>query len=382
MSHPIAGPDVAAVVPPLLACLSMAFVSPQPSATLLSLLSSVLRQRIQLLSGSSEKDSWLSLLCWDQDGTARLIALFKRSSLEPHPASGEVEYSVQGPTRFRYVDPETLLARVTVTAPDLPFIVFYVWTLLDDGSSDWKVIELQAPPPDRVKIDLSGWSTHLPEPETALSRPPTASSRTKPALSRRSTLTAASITPAGALGGDTSYRAPSPATDPTQASIITPSGEGPTTAVDTYYSQYTMVLPSLDGPQVSSQMGPVHHLSSGYLTTPDDASMTDVSHSRPPAVVGGDGSNATGNLQSSSLSRRSSSNPSLTGLKRGLAWDDDGVSGSRPASAAQRPFREYLGRNLREMQQLGLALGMSPDDYDMAVKSELASMTVERNIRA
>ncbi|KAL9032118.1 MAG: hypothetical protein Q9180_006688, partial [Flavoplaca navasiana] len=60
-------PAAETLLPPLLACLPTAFASTRPPPALLPLLSPILRQRVQLLSGStsSPSDSWLTKLTWD-----------------------------------------------------------------------------------------------------------------------------------------------------------------------------------------------------------------------------------------------------------------------------------------------------------------------------
>ena len=86
-------PDSRQLLPPLLACLPTAFVSPRPPPALLPLLSPLLRQRLNFLSSGSASrgDGWLPLLSWDAERAAKLTPIVEHMELEPHPVSGEVE---------------------------------------------------------------------------------------------------------------------------------------------------------------------------------------------------------------------------------------------------------------------------------------------------
>ncbi|PWY89349.1 hypothetical protein BO70DRAFT_377722 [Aspergillus heteromorphus CBS 117.55] len=137
-------PDPRALLPPLLACLPTAFVSPQPPPALLSLLSPILRQRVQILSSvaASPTDSWLRLLCWDAGQAERLQELVDGASFEPHPVSGEIELPDELPVRYNRMDEETLRSRVIV--PEYSLQVLYLWCPDDQegGGPAWRVAEL------------------------------------------------------------------------------------------------------------------------------------------------------------------------------------------------------------------------------------------------
>ncbi|KAI9761923.1 MAG: hypothetical protein M4579_000706 [Chaenotheca gracillima] len=142
--------DPKALLPPLLACLPTAFVSPRPPPALLPLLSPILRQRVQLLSETlSRSESWLSLLCWDDEQGQRLPEVVEgnQAYFEPHPVSGEVEFKDLAPTQYRRLDQETLQAKVTLQDFGLETIFLWCPGESDNGTaqteSPWKVAEVR-----------------------------------------------------------------------------------------------------------------------------------------------------------------------------------------------------------------------------------------------
>lgn len=147
-------PDARELLPPLLACLPTAFISPRPPPALLPLLSPLLRQRVAFIGASSStsndgRDSgWLPLLSWDAERAAKLPPIVERIELEPHPVSGEVEIEDVRPARYRRLDEETLQARLEVEQFEL--LPMFVWCESDEhagsegGGAGWKLVELGA----------------------------------------------------------------------------------------------------------------------------------------------------------------------------------------------------------------------------------------------
>jgi hypothetical protein len=137
-------PETRELLPPLLACLPLAFVSPRAPPALLPLLSPILRQRVGVLSSlsTSATESWLQLLCWDADKAERLRAIIDGATFEPHPVSGEIELPDQLPVTYKRVDDETLKAQVPIT--DYSITVVYLWcpTDAEGGGRGWRVAEL------------------------------------------------------------------------------------------------------------------------------------------------------------------------------------------------------------------------------------------------
>lgn len=155
--HP---PDTRALLPPLLACLPAAFVSPRPPPALLPLLSPVLRQRVQFLA-VSPSDSWLKLLSWNPEKGEELQSIVDGTSFEPHPVSGEIELPNQMPMAYKRIDEETLHARILL--PDYSLTAIYLWCAGDQegGGTGWRVAELL--PRQGPADDEDTWSVSVGE---------------------------------------------------------------------------------------------------------------------------------------------------------------------------------------------------------------------------
>ena len=135
-------PNLNQVLGPLLPALPAASVSPTPAEAVLPLLSPILRQRVQLLSGG-DSDSWLDCLCYDKGSVSRLREIARGDRLELHPASGEVEvdWDYDAETRYRRLDEETLQALVVLREMALAFRLVYC-TGDGPGGDGWRVGEV------------------------------------------------------------------------------------------------------------------------------------------------------------------------------------------------------------------------------------------------
>ena len=160
-------PRPRSLLPPLLACLPTAFVSPRPPPALLPLLSPILRHRVQLLAttSSSSSESWLPLLCWDSDLAQELTNLVTESDVfELHPISGEIEIGSIEPLRYRRLDEETLQARIAVPETGLTVIVVWDETDQDGESNAWRIAEVK-PIDDLDDVQSGHWCQSMAEAE-------------------------------------------------------------------------------------------------------------------------------------------------------------------------------------------------------------------------
>lgn len=155
----INSPDSRALLPPLLACLPTAFVSPRPPPALLPLLSPILRQRLQILTSvsTSPDESWLKLLCWDTAKAERLQSIVDGTTFEPHPVSGEIELTDDLPATYKRIDDETLQALVVL--PEYSMAVIYLWCPEDEQGRGWRVAELL--PRESPADDESTWAPSI-----------------------------------------------------------------------------------------------------------------------------------------------------------------------------------------------------------------------------
>lgn len=140
------GPKQHELLPPLIACLPTAFVSPKPPPALLPLLSPILRQRLSLLSnaGAPADGGWLSLLSWDPARASKLASKVEVMQLEAHPVSGELELQEVENIQYRRLDQETLHVRLAVDEFEL--LPIYLWCDSDEqaGGPGWRLTELRA----------------------------------------------------------------------------------------------------------------------------------------------------------------------------------------------------------------------------------------------
>ncbi|ATZ57604.1 hypothetical protein BCIN_15g01650 [Botrytis cinerea B05.10] len=145
MSTTISTPRAEQLLAPLLASLPAASVSPQPPTALLPLLSPILRQRVQILSSTSD-EPWLPLLCYDDSNVSKLQQVIRNDRLEAHPVSGEVEvdWETEVEIQYRRLDEETLQALVVLR--DLSLSVQIVWCVGDElgGGDGWRIGEVGA----------------------------------------------------------------------------------------------------------------------------------------------------------------------------------------------------------------------------------------------
>ncbi|KAG8530844.1 uncharacterized protein KY384_004201 [Bacidia gigantensis] len=159
-------PDPRSLLPPLLACLPISFVSPRPPPALLPLLSPILQQRLQLLATStSPSGSWLPLLCWDAELAQQVVDIVSDSDVfELHPTSGEIEIGSVEPLRYKRLDEETLQCRIA--APDTGLAVITLWYApnQDGESNTWRIAEVR-PLHDNVDAGQEDWSPSMTEAE-------------------------------------------------------------------------------------------------------------------------------------------------------------------------------------------------------------------------
>lgn len=162
MAEVIPSPDLHPLIPQLLACLPTAFVSPRPPPALVSILSPILQQRLQLLSSdltSAPDDTWLKLLCWNNEQASQLQEIVESTTFEPHPVSGELEIGDLGSISFKRYDSETL--RCQIPLPEWNLTVICLWCIEELGKGEWKVAELEPYDPSLEKD--SSWHSSVTE---------------------------------------------------------------------------------------------------------------------------------------------------------------------------------------------------------------------------
>ncbi|MCJ1251098.1 hypothetical protein MMC30_008329 [Trapelia coarctata] len=372
MAHniPPADLDPRNLLPPLLACLLTAFVSPRPPPALLPLLSPILRQRVQLLSATaaSPSESWLPLLCWESAQASKLAGIVESSAFEPHPVSGEIEYGDLGDLNYRRLDEETLQSRVILH--ELRIIIIYLWCEGDQegGGSGWRVSEL-SPAEGISTAEAQEWCNTISEANERARR----TSATNGEEHGRSSLTNGVNTHQDEEDDDdywaqydtTPGRTPAIKRSPAPSDNSNAVDHHRTTSDTDYYAQYAQVQPAMDNHDPSEELGNLGPSSLNGDTMIAVASRLGAEASNgvtaPPTLGGTD--NAVGIVHT----RPSSSSSASDTVAR---LEDSAASQSHAEIAIQ----QHISSSLKSLYRLARATGIEREEFDRLVKTELDTL--------
>jgi hypothetical protein len=328
------------LLPPLLACLPLSAFSPQPPPALPTLLTPILRQRLQLLSSSSppSESSWLPMLNWNRDEGAKLPALLHEIDLEPHPVSGEVELGDVDVIEYRRLDGETLHARFKL--PQFKLLPTYLWCMRDgtDGGSSWLLSELKKLEPGESNHQ---WYKSLEEAEASLGR------RDNKSASQSNTQTSVDTDE-----DDSAYWAAydqTPSRTPAKNSPAPGSQSGPLNRVSStneleYFDRYVKeVQPAMDPYDPSEGAVPDSTLNHHETEFTPRALDTVLSHPRPHS---------------------SSSTSSVEKL-------EEEAQKSAPREQAETGIRQHISTDIKSLYRLARSTGISMEEFRRVVKTEL-----------
>jgi hypothetical protein len=291
MPPPLPPPSPRYLLPPLIASLPSAAVSPQPPTALLPLLSPILRQRVQLLSAAT-KDPWLPLLCYDSEKVSKLSQIAQSDKFEPHPVSGEVEvdWDSEVETRYRRVDEETLEAYVSLREFELSVKLLWCTGDQEGGGDGWRIGEVSVLDSSATSNSAQrGWES-IGEAEgrfkeTTLNHSDKVrdSDTLKPGHGTNGH-TQPTVAPEEeddddaywALYDNTPARTPAMKRSPAPESMQNSSSSRAHNSEDAYYAQYASVQPAMDNhdPDEASQNGPTE-------STLSRSSLTQEPHDSP-----------------------------------------------------------------------------------------------------
>jgi hypothetical protein len=376
MHAPIPSPRTDSLLAPLLASLPGAAVSPEPPTALLPLLSPILRQRVQLLSGASS-DPWLPLLCYDSDKVSQLEKVVKDERLEPHPVSGEVEVDWESEVDVRYkrLDEETLQALASL--PDLGLSVRLVWCVNDEagGGDGWRIGDVSVL--DNTESAWGGSSISAAEDSfKALNR----------ARHLNGTMNGNSLhLPAEDEDGDDDYWArydntPSintPAPSTSRRAPPTSTLPSSNTDEDSYYAQYGSVQPALDNhdPDEAQQSDEItrelqqtlshkqhyhhHHpeLNGAFPAWSEPARYTN--RIEEPAF-------ASLAHPRASLSPSSNGSETVERLERRAAGREQNEVG----------IKQHIATSIKSLYRLARAGGIDREEFDRLVRTELVCLAM------
>lgn len=357
--HP---PDPRSLLPPLLACLPTAFVSPLPPPALLPLLSPILRQRVQILSSvsSSASDSWLRLLCWDSGKAERVQEIVDGSSFEPHPVSGEVELPGDTPVSYKRIDEETLQSRILL--PDYSLTAIYLWCPndKDGGGPGWRVAELL---PGASADDDVAWASSIGE----------ANSQAKEKVVEDA-LWAAEKEESNAPGemeDDDDYWARYDATPGRTPNVKTPAANPVSSGMgeDSYFSQYAEVQPAMDNHDPSEDQPEfgASSLNGDMLASLLRPQLNGTDASQPARTNGYPTDGTTDLDRAMSLNHpRPSSSPSTSSDAVGKLEQE-----AESQSACETGVKQHISSNVKSLFRLAKCTGISRTEFQDLVKTEL-----------
>ena len=373
-------PDCRSLLPPLLACLPTAFVSPRAPPALLPLLSPILRQRVQLLAvpSSSASDSWLPLLCWESEPAKRLVDIVSESdAFELHPASGEIDFGDVEDISYRRLDEETLQARVVVT--DLGLIIIYLWCEGDQegGGNGWRVSEVR-PVEGETEVAASHWCPTIPDADEKAEE-----NMMEDAIRQGEDHSAMHGMNNGDSAikdvqeeydaGDDDYwaqydKTPAPQRSPARRS--NPNNRTKTTSEVDYFNRYAQVQPEMDNDDPSEDRGAIGestlngdlmassmHRASGFVDAPSQDTRALPNHSGSAIVDEGiSHPTATPPADRAAVSR----------LEESAEFQ----------SIAEVAVKQHVSTSIKSLFRLCRSSGMERSDFDRLVRIELETLSM------
>ncbi|ERF68478.1 hypothetical protein EPUS_05617 [Endocarpon pusillum Z07020] len=364
----ISAPDPHQLLPPVLACLPTAFASDRPPPALLDLVSPILRQRLQLITSTytSSSESWLRLLCWDQEKGKALKDVVEGGTYEPHPSSGEIEIGEVGSTKYKRLDQDTLRAQIVL--PEWNLIAVYLWCAGSEGGGGWKLAEL-LPWDSDLELDPS-WSHSIAEANDS-SRDHTVSEAIRDP-------DAGEQTPVGE-DDDDDYWAQydkTPGRTPAQNSSPTPNGSAAGRRIShsdrEYYAQYSKVQPVMDShdlSEVPNQIG-----SSSVQGDILESIMRRQSGKKegPGPMQRETQGMQTGVAENMLVNHPQPSPPSSATLSAVARLEE----GACQQSASEIGIRQHISTTMKSLYRLASSAGIERDEFDRIIHRELETNSI------
>ncbi|KAI1402358.1 hypothetical protein F4819DRAFT_485671 [Hypoxylon fuscum] len=375
-------PDLQQVLGHVLPTLPAAAASAEPAENILPLLSPILRQRVQLLSSSSNTDPWIRLLCYDVGKVPKLTEAAKSDRLEPHPVSGEVEvdWDYDAETRYKRVDEETLQALVALRDFNLAFRLVYC--IGDPVGNGWKVGEVSVTEQPSPFSSFGGVSS-LDEAERQFKESKSKTTQSNGLSSSRD-----------ALGvddedDDDDYWArydATPARTPAIKRSPAPQatrGVGATEEED-YYAQYDDVQPAMDNhdpdeeanlQDIAPPLGLGARPSNHVVVTGSDEEEVELNETHGAWTL------ANPPRSPSTHSRRSGDDPNLVHphpRPASSAGSNASVEKLEAAAAKQEQndfgVKQHVSRSIKSLFMLSRASGIDREEFERLVRVELDTL--------
>ena len=364
-------PEPHHLLPPLLACLPTAFASSRPPPALLSLLSPILRQRLELISSTSTSntDNWLRLLCWNNAKTEALREAVENATFEPHPSSGEIEVGDVGTIEYKRFDQETLRAQIPL--PEWHLMAIYLWCVGGQGDNGWKLAELL--PYDGDAVADGTWSTSIREAnETSRDRILTEALQDAEAADRKLS-----------VGNDDDYwamydKSPgrTPAKHRSPAPNLAMSSHLQRYSSDEYYDQYASVQPAMDSHDATEEVEDPGEssLNGNALQALLGRHSEDHGQGRPPAYQDArEGGRAMEDRDGFIVSQPQPSSPSSIGGSDTVARLEE--TAERQATS-EIGIRQHISSSMKSMFRLAKTGGIDREEFERLVHRELETLSI------
>ncbi|KAI9934456.1 hypothetical protein ASPWEDRAFT_53660 [Aspergillus wentii DTO 134E9] len=365
-------PDPRTLLPPLLACLPLAFVSPRPPPALLPLLSPILRQRVQIISSvsSSPTDSWLRLLCWDEAKAERIQSLVDGASFEPHPVSGEIELPDEIPVTYKRVDEETLQSKILLS--DYSLKTIYLWCPDDQegGGPGWRVAELQP----QEGPDDDAWSISIGEANLQARE-----NLVEDALQAAEKSEKQQAQDAEEEDDDADYWAQYDATPGRTPNVKTPA-PNPVSSLQnggdseaSYFSRYADVQPAMDNHDPSEEQpefGPSSlngNMLAGLLQKVNGSGAAE-----PPRTNGYSAGTAANEQAATALNHPRPSSASSTRSDAVAKLEHEAES----QSACEIGVKQHISSNIKSLFRLAKSTGIPRSEFESLVTTELELLKI------
>jgi len=389
-SAAISPPDVRGIALPLLSCLPGAAASTKPVSTVLPLLSPILRQRVQLLSDTST-EPWIRLLTYDTSKVPKLTEIAQGGTLEPHPASGEIEvdwdYDVQ--IKYRRLDHETLQTLIVLGEFDLFIRLVHCTGDKEGGGDGWRVGEVGVAS-DPSPLAAFGGFDNISEAEKSF-RSLSAPASRQPSRAEVLAVNGANTAPSpGAADEDddddywgrydaTPSRTPAAKQSPAPRSMTQnpqPGTSREPSAEDAYYAQYDSVQPAMDPhdpdeeveehiqappPLGLARPEQSHESVEGTDINETSGVWTLADHPKSPSAQNGEGRAAP--LIHPRPESSASSNGSLTIAKL--------EESAERRDQSEFGVKQHVSRSIRSLFLLSRSSGIDREEFERMVKTEL-----------
>lgn len=363
-------PEPHRLLPPLLACLPIAFASHLPPPALLPLVSPILRQRLQLITSASASSSenWLRLLCWDKEKADKLKDVVGNATFEPHPSSGEIEVGAIEAIKYKRLDQDTL--RVQIVLSEWSLTALYLWCGESEVGSGWKLAEL-LPYDSDLERDPT-WSHSMGEANE--------SSRGRMVSEAIRDAEAAEQTAAGQEDDDdywaqydkTPGRTPaqnrSPAPDGTAVGQRVGQTEGD------YYAQYGDVQPVMDNHDPSEEINEVGDSSlRGDVLANIMKRQSEGIEDQVPIPRGYLGVQ-TGEVEAAEASvSQPQPSPSSPASSNAVARLEERAD---QQSASEIGIRQHISTTMKSLHRLANSAGMERDEFNGIIQRELDTNSI------